>query len=90
MENYGDYESASYGCEEVVCGCLGESATENATDDWDEVTCKKCLRLKDRVMAGTKVDEELICQQMGDMADFMSKEAQQVIQPDNGHVIKES
>jgi len=74
MENYGDYESHCYGCETTICGCTGENAIENATDNWEKVTCKNCLRLKDAVIAGIKSDEEAIIKQMGDMADFFEKQ----------------
>ena len=74
MENYGDYESPCWGCETTVCGCTGENAIENTVDDWEEVTCKKCLRLKAAVIEGIKSDEEAIVHQMGEMADFFKKE----------------
>lgn len=83
MYNDGDYESPIIGCDETACGCKGDNAIENATDDWGAVTCKNCLRLKENIVASEKADEEAICQQMGEMAEFIEKEAQQVIQPDN-------
>lgn len=64
FENYGNYESPCYGCEETICGCTGENALENTVDKWDEVTCKNCLRLKDTVTAGQKLDEEAIIWQI--------------------------
>ena len=74
LENYGDYESPAYGCEEVVCGCHGEMSIENATSDWDEVTCKKCLRLKEKVIEGERRDNEKAVKQLGDMADFFKNQ----------------
>ena len=74
MEEWGDYESPMSGCEETLCGCTGEEVCENATDDWDCVSCKKCLRLKDRYKEEERRNEEVIVQQMGDMADFMEEE----------------
>jgi hypothetical protein len=74
FEDYGDYESPCYGCEITVCGCTGENAIENTVDDWKEVTCKKCLKLKDAVIAGIKSDEEAIMHQMGEMANFFKEE----------------
>jgi len=73
MENFGDYESPLWGCEETVCGCTGEVPCENATDDWDEVTCKKCLRLRGAVERGVEANEKALVDQMGDMADFFSE-----------------
>ncbi len=75
FENYGDYESPFYGCEETICGCIGENILENYTsEDWRDVTCQKCLNLKDKVIAGQEEDEKAIVQQMGEMADFFEKE----------------
>jgi len=74
MEDWGDYEHPITGCDETLCGYIGEEVCENATDDWDFVTCKKCLRLKERYIEGCKIDEENIIKQMGEMADFFEKE----------------
>ena len=74
LENYGSYESPAYGCYEVVCGCQGEIATETATNNWNEVTCKKCLHLKEKVVDGERHDNEEAAKQLGDMADFMKTE----------------
>lgn len=74
MENWGDYESPMYGCEETLCGETGEMPVENSTDDWDLVDCKRCLRLKDQYIEGCKEDEKSIIHQMGEMADFWEKE----------------
>lgn len=72
FENCGTYESPFHVCEETICGYSGEKVLEEYTsDDWDEVTCKKCLRLKDAVIEGQKADEEIIVQQMGEMAEFL-------------------
>ena len=74
FENYGDYESPSYGCEETVCGCIGEIVLEKYTvDNWKNVTCKKCLKLKDAVIAGIKSDEEAIVHQMGEFVKFVEE-----------------
>lgn len=60
-----------YGCESTICGNQGENVTENYTvEDWGCVTCKNCLKLKDKVIAAHKADEEEIIKQMGEMADY--------------------
>ena len=65
FENFGDYEYSMYGCESTICGHQGENVTEKYTvDDWGCVTCKKCLKLKDKVIAAHKADEEEIVKQM--------------------------
>jgi hypothetical protein len=57
----------------TVCGCESEEVLEEyTTDNWKDVTCKKCLKLKDKVIANEKRDEEIIVKQMGEMADFMN------------------
>lgn len=73
MENCGSYEQPFNCCEETLCGYTGEIPCENATDDWDCVNCKKCLRLKDAYLKGVEQDEKMIVAQMGDMADWMEK-----------------
>jgi hypothetical protein len=74
FENCGDYESPLYICENTICGCSGEKVVEEYTIDyWEDVTCKKCLKLKDAVIKGEKLNEEAIVNQMGDMADFFEE-----------------
>lgn len=73
FENFGDYEYSLYGCESTICGHQGENVTEKHTvEDWDFVTCKNCLKLKDKVIEYHKIVEEVIVNQMADMADFFS------------------
>lgn len=75
--DHGDYESPCIGCERTLCGYDTELPCENSTADWEQVTCKKCLRLKDRYILGAKEEEKAIVEQMGDMADFFSKNRKQ-------------
>lgn len=77
MENYGDYESEMWGCESVLCGYDTEDVCENATDDWDMVDCKKCLRLRERYEIGVASNEKHIVEQMGDMAYFFINQWQE-------------
>jgi hypothetical protein len=73
MENFGDYESQMWGCDRTACGYDGEIPTENATSNWEEVDCKKCLKMKDKIIAGEQEDEKHIIAQMGDQTDFENK-----------------
>jgi hypothetical protein len=70
----GDYEHPLSTCEETLCGCTGEEPCMNAVEEWQMVTCKKCLKLKQKYELGVKIDEEAIVNQMGEMADFYVKE----------------
>jgi hypothetical protein len=72
--NAGNYESPLNICDETLCGLTGEEPTVNATNNWNEVDCKKCLKLRGRYELGLKADEEAIVHQMGEMADFWEKE----------------
>jgi len=74
MENYGDYESPFWGCERTACGCTGEKACENTTDEWDYVTCKNCLKVKNKVIRQHEEDEKHIVAEMGAMVEFFNKE----------------
>lgn len=77
--NDGDYESPIGGCDETICGYDGEEVLEKYTTEiWEDVSCKKCLRLQDAIISGHKAEEEAIINQMGDMADFFEKECQAV------------
>lgn len=71
--DYGDYESPLFGCEETLCGYIGEIPCENAVDNWSLVICKKCLKLKDSYESGKILDEKAILEEMGNMADFFKK-----------------
>ncbi len=68
--NCGDYESPLMCCDETLCGYDGEEVCEIAVDDWELVTCKKCLRLKEPYRLGQKEDEKAIVQQMGEMGEM--------------------
>ena len=65
--HFGDVE---YG-EWSVCNTLPEDV--ELTDDWSEVTCKRCLKKKQRYLELERVNEEHIIREMGDMADFFNK-----------------
>ena len=74
MEDSGDCESPLIGCEKTLCGCTGEIPCETATDDWNKVDCKKCLKLKIEYELAEKENEKNIIDQMGDMVEFFEKE----------------
>ena len=46
MHDYGNYEEVFQGCSKTLCGCQGEYPCGSATEVWNLVTCKKCLKLK--------------------------------------------
>lgn len=66
--------------EKSSCGTIGfwdgdsDEDCYQSTNVWDKVTCKKCLKQKERLQKGFESDEKEIVKQMGEMADFMSKE----------------
>ena len=60
--------------EQAPCGTwVGEAS--NYTGSWEWVTCGRCLRSKKRITTVVDADEKEIVRQMGDMADFMSRES---------------
>jgi len=76
FEDCGSYETPLDCCEETLCGYpVGDSLEEYVTDCWNDISCKRCLRLKDAVVKGQEADEQAIIAQMGDMADFFKEEA---------------
>jgi len=46
FKDCGDYEHPLVCCEETLCGLITEIPCENSSDDWKEVDCKKCLKLR--------------------------------------------
>lgn len=54
--------------ENGICGTYSENLTENFSD----VDCKKCLKLKDRVIKQNKIDMDIHCQQMGEFVDVVN------------------
>ena len=73
MGDCGSYESPCVICEETLCGCTGEIPCENSVEDWDLVSCKKCLNLRGAYEFGREAEENAIVAQMGDMADFFNR-----------------
>lgn len=69
FEDCGSGEDPLSCCVKTLCGCHGEWSCENAVDDWDQVSCKKCLKLKKPYKIGCKLDEKIIVEQMGEMAE---------------------
>ena len=62
-----------------ICGTQGYEL--ESSDNWDWVTCKKCLKLKDRAIEQRKDIEKDIVKQMGDFVDFM--ESYKLIKEEN-------
>lgn len=58
--------------ERAMCGVkVGENYDFHY--DWRYVTCKLCLRNRDKIESAVRVEEESIVDQLGDMADFFKK-----------------
>ncbi|WP_047933269.1 hypothetical protein [Pseudomonas putida] len=43
--------------DEVLCGTDGEMADEQLTNDWQYVTCKRCLRIRAKELAAQAIEE---------------------------------
>lgn len=67
---YGFYEDE----ERAPCGTwFGDESSVSV--DWKRVTCGHCKRRKSRIIGAIADTEKDIVDQMGDMADFMAKQA---------------
>jgi len=53
---------------ETVCGL----ETENTSDDWGDVDCKKCLKLKEQFAKEMKIAMEHNCNDMAEFVKFMN------------------
>ena len=53
--------------------CNTSAEEPNIEDDWNLVDCKKCLKLRSEYEKQSKIDMEIQCQQMGEMADYFKK-----------------
>lgn len=54
------------------CGTTPSWEEYKATGDWDKVTCKLCLKSKDKLDSERLSIEKEIVNQMGDMAEKMA------------------
>lgn len=52
-----------------ICGTQGDEL--EGSSNWDWVSCKRCLKLKDSATEERKEIEKDIVKQMGDFVDFM-------------------
>lgn len=55
-----------------ICGTQGEEL--EASDNWHWVTCKRCLKLKDKVIEERKRIEVDILEQMEGFVNFMNSQ----------------
>jgi hypothetical protein len=46
----------------------------DSTENWKYVTCKKCIKQKDKIMKYVKETEDRIIHDMGDMAKFFKQQ----------------
>lgn len=58
--------------ERYLCGAVAPEDQYNSISDWNQVTCKRCLLIKDKLEAEYLEIEEEIVNQMGDMAKKMA------------------
>ena len=69
--HYDGFINPQYTYEEEPQAYCGTTADElQASNKWNEVTCKKCLKLKDRAIYERQLIEVDIVKQMGEMVDF--------------------
>lgn len=74
FEDCGSYENPASFAEKTICGYgVGDSLEKFVTDIWEDISCKKCLALKSRVLKAEKEDEKHIINQMAEMAEFMEE-----------------
>jgi len=62
-----DYDS------KAMCGTVYSEYYACGVSNWDDVTCKKCLKMKIKLQNEHEQIEKHIVKQMGDMSDFMKK-----------------
>jgi hypothetical protein len=60
--------------EEITPICGTQGVELDGSDDWDWVSCKRCLKLKDKAIEERKRIESDIIQQMGDFVEFMKSQ----------------
>ncbi|MFA7307608.1 MAG: hypothetical protein WC026_13150 [Hyphomicrobium sp.] len=69
------YEPYADSEEEAHPFCRTKSSENTLTDNhWDSVSCKKCLKLKDKAKAYVEETEKHILKDMQGMVDFWKKE----------------
>lgn len=72
-EGAGEYYSVEY--EKYMCGSrVNHDNDIEITWDWNKVTCKRCLKQRNKIEEYLKKEEEEIVKSYGDMAEFMMKE----------------
>ena len=75
--DYGNYESPCGGYESTACRCSSEKVLEeHTTNEWQYVSCKKCLKLKDSIESEHIKIEESIINQMADFNKFFEQESE--------------
>jgi hypothetical protein len=74
MKTHYGLVTEDYYDENTPCGLKDIGDEIPLSTDWEMISCKKCLKMKDRIIAGIKADEEVIVKQMGDFVKFVERE----------------
>lgn len=53
------------------CGVTYSEEYASGTMMWEDVTCKRCLKMKNRLQEDFEASERHIVRQMGEMVDFL-------------------
>ena len=72
FDPYFDEECLDYDSK-TACGVIYPEFDADATSQWSNVTCKRCLKMKSKLQSTYEAIEKHIVDQMGGMADFMAK-----------------
>jgi len=72
-EGSGEYYCPEY--DNHMCGTpVNHDDDIEISRDWNKVTCKRCLKQREAIDFSVKKQEEVICEEMGKMADWWEKE----------------
>lgn len=70
--HYDPYSETLHG-DITACGTVvGDKYSASA--NWNHVDCRRCQKQKDRIVKTVEREEEAIIKQMGEFADFVSKQ----------------
>lgn len=72
--HFDPYVEESCFTEYATCGIVTSDKGYNTTTNWDEVTCKRCIRQKENIIKFIKETEDAIVKQMDDFVEFQEKQ----------------
>jgi len=64
--------------EQAMCGALTSEYYYYTTTNWNDVTCKRCLKQKEKIMNEVSKIEATIIKQMGEFVQFNEKQNQDI------------